>query len=216
MTVETTLSDSVESNDASQAALGGLDLDGPAPGSELDALVCALLLVSPTPSTIEQLAGGAGVTPDDIEEALVHLAVSEANGWVIQRHGESVQLGTAPRFARFVRRFLGLEREARLSAASLETLAIVAYQQPVTRAEVESIRGVDCSGVLATIHGRGLIEAVGRVQSPGNPIQYGTTADFLRHFGLTSLDELPPIGSVNGRDGLQTLQAAVASAGDEA
>ena len=195
-----------------QSELGLVEHDGPTPGPELDALVSALLLVSPAPATIVDLARGAGVDPNEIETALANLSKDERNGWLIQRHGDAVQLGTAPRFARFVRRFLGLDREARLSPASLETLAIIAYQQPVTRTEIEAIRGVDCSGVLATIHGRGLIEPVGRLSSPGNPIQYATTADFLRHFGLTSLEDLPPIGSVEGRDGLQTLQAAVAAA----
>lgn len=189
-----------------------IEQDGPKPGPELDALVVTLLLVSPTPATVDQLALGAGVDPADIEASLQQLMNGTTHGWVIQRHGDTVQLGTAPRFARFVRRFLGLDREARLSAASLETLAIVAYQQPVTRSEIEAIRGVDCSGVLATLHGRGLIESVGRVAGPGNPFQYSTTADFLRHFGLTSLEDLPPIGSVEGRDGLQTLQAAIAAA----
>lgn len=195
----------------SQSDLGIADHDGPPPGPELNALVSALLLASPAPASISQLAYGAGVEPEEIESALDHLAKDELGGWLVQRHGDTVQLGTAPRFARFVRRFLGLDREARLSAASLETLAIVAYQQPVTRGEIEAIRGVDCSGVLATIHGRGLIEPIGRLDSPGNPIQYATTADFLRHFGLSSLDDLPSIGSVNGRDGLQTLQATVAA-----
>lgn len=202
----------VTQTDNLQPELDMVERDGPEPGPELDALVIALLLVSPTPATVDQLARGAGVDPADIEVSLGQLTEPSSNGWVVQRHGDVIQLGTAPRFARFVRRFLGLDREARLSAASLETLAIVAYQQPVTRAEIEAIRGVDCSGVLATLHGRGLIEDVGRIAGPGNPFQYGSTADFLRHFGLSSLDDLPPIGSVEGRDGLQTLQAAIATA----
>ena len=111
-----------------------------------------------------------------------------------------VQLTTAPRFAEYVRRFLGLERQSRLSAAALETLAIVAYRQPVTRSEIESVRGVDCTGVLATLLQRSLIEAIGRGETPGNPNLYGTTPEFLMHFGLGSLDELPPLGDVNGQD----------------
>lgn len=207
--------DGNEHSGPSQAELGIIEYDGPQPGPDLDALVCTLLLVSPAATTIDELALGAGVNPTDIEAALDRLSGSTLNGWLIQRHGEKIQLGTAPRFARYIRRFLGLDREARLSSASLETLAIVAYQQPVTRAEIEAIRGVDCSGVLATIHDRGLIEAVGRLNTAGSPIQYGTTANFLRHFGLTSLDELPPIGNIDGRDGLQTLQAAIATADGE-
>jgi segregation and condensation protein B len=102
-----------------------------------------------------------------------------------------------------------LEREARLSSAALEVLAVIAYRQPVTRAEVEAVRGVDCAGVLATLHGRELIEAVGRLETVGHPIQYGTTPSFLRHFGLRSLAELPPLGDVEGKDAGVLLEAAL-------
>jgi segregation and condensation protein B len=105
--------------------------------------------------------------------------------------------------------FLGLDREARLSSASLETLAIVAYQQPVTRAEIEKIRGVDSSGVLAKLHARALVEPVARLATVGNPIQYGTTADFLNHFGLRSLADLPPLGEIGGKDGRALLDTAM-------
>jgi segregation and condensation protein B len=186
--------------------------DGPPPGPELDALIEALLLVAPEPATIEQLAQGAGVAVPDVEAALARLERADGRGWVVQRHRGTAQLATAPRFAPHVRRFLGLERETRLSAPALETLAIVAYQQPVTRAEVEAVRGVDCAGVLATLHGRGLIEAVGRLETVGHPIQYGTTPAFLRHFGLRSLEELPPLGEVEGRDAGVVLASAVAAA----
>jgi segregation and condensation protein B len=198
-----------------QLPLGGAqDYDGPPPGPELAALAEALLLVAPGPATLDELARGAGVPVEAMAATLTELDARGAHGrgWVIQRHNETVQLATAPRFASQVRRFLGLDREARLSAAALETLAIVAYQQPVTRAEVEAVRGVDCTGVLATLHGRGLVEAVGRLASVGNPIQYGTTPDFLRHFGLGSLADLPPLGTVDGRDARDALTAAVAAA----
>jgi segregation and condensation protein B len=185
--------------------------DGPPPGPERAALIEALLLAAVEPPTIEDLAAGAGLTGPEVETALAELEQQDGRGWVIQRHGATLQLATAPRFAAHVRRFLGLEREARLSGAALEALAVVAYQQPVTRAEIEAIRGVDCSGVLATLHARGLIEAVGRLPTPGNPIQYGTTPDFLRHFGLRSLAELPPLGEVEGRDARTALEAAAAA-----
>jgi segregation and condensation protein B len=180
--------------------------------ADLPALLEALLLVAPGPTTAEELARGAGVEWGRIEAALLELEQADARGWVVQRHGDRVQLATAPRFAPQVRRFLGLEREARLSTAALETLAIVAYQQPVTRAEIEGVRGVDCSGVLTTLLSRGLIEAVGRVQTAGNPFQYGTTPDFLLHFGLRSLADLPPLGQVEGRDGRAVLEAVASAA----
>jgi segregation and condensation protein B len=192
-----------------------LTLDAPGfaiSGSELVALVEALLLVAPEPVTIEHLACGSETHPAAIEEALTELETSSNRGWIVQRHGDTVQITTAPRFAEQVRRFLGLEREAKLSAAALETLAIVAYQQPVTRSEIEAVRGVDSSGVLSTLMGRGLVEIVGRLASVGNPMQFGTTPGFLQHFGMGSLSDLPPLGLVDGRDIATALQSAVAAA----
>jgi len=186
--------------------------DGPPPGPEQEALIEALLLVAPQPATIDELARGAGVDPVEIEAALASIEASDGRGWVVQRHRGTVQLATAPRFAGYVRRFLNLDRETRLSPAALETLAIVAYQQPVTRSQIEAVRGVDCAGVLSTLHGRGLVEQTGRLPAVGNPIQYGTTPDFLRHFGRRSLADLPPLGDVEGRDAGLLLDATVAAA----
>jgi segregation and condensation protein B len=178
------------------------------PDHELGALVEALLLVSPEPPTIEELAAGAEVRREEIERGLTWLEQREDRGWIVQRHGRRIQIATAPRFAGKIRLFLGLDREARLSSASLETLALVAYQQPITRAEIEAVRGVDSSGILAKLHARGLIEPVARLATVGNPIQYGTTAEFLNHFGLKSLADLPPIGQVGGKDGKALLESA--------
>lgn len=185
----------------------------PLPDDDLHALLEAFLLVAPQPPTLDELARGANVDISRIEQLLVALDGQPDRGWVLQRHGDTVQLATAPRFAEPVRRFLGLEREARLSAAALETLAIIAYQQPVTRTDVEALRGVDCAGVLATLHSRTLIEAVSRLPTVGNPIQYGTTPEFLRHFGLKSLAELPPLGTIDGRDARSALSESVTSGG---
>jgi segregation and condensation protein B len=194
-----------------------LDLPGLTPsGQELVALVEALLLVSPEPTTVEHLAVGAGAEVGEIEAALAELETSISRGWIVVRHGQTIQLSTAPRFAAHVRRFLGLEREAKLSSAALETLAIIAYQQPVTRAEIEAVRGVDSSGVLSTLMGRGLVEIVGRLSTVGNPMEYGVTPEFLKHFGLSSLADLPPLGSIDGRDVSTALQSAVAAAEEPA
>lgn len=182
---------------------------------ELGALVEALLLVAPEAPTIADLAGGANVSPAEVEAALAWLDEQRDRGWIVQRHGDTVSLSTAPRFAAQVRAFLGLEREAKLSAAALETVAIIAVQQPVTRAEIEAIRGVDSSGVLATLHGRGLIEGTSRRATVGSPIEYGTTPLFLKHFGLRSLADLPPIGMVNGQDGRRLLEDAAHRADGE-
>src|SRR5688572_30084924 len=133
--------------------------------TELPALIEALLLVASGPVALADLAEVAGARPDEIEGAVDRLIEIDDRGWVVQRHRDHVQLATAPRFAPHIRRFLGLEREARLSSAALETVAIVAYQQPVTRSTIEAIRGVDSTGVLATLLSRGLVEAGGRAES---------------------------------------------------
>ena len=164
---------------------------------ELHALIEALLLVAPDPVAPRDLAQAAGVSQAEIDAAID--AMNRADrGWTILRHHGTVQLASAPRFADRVRSFLKLNRESRLSGAALETLTLVAYRQPVTRAEIDALRGVDSSGVLAKLHARGLIEIVGRLSTVGNPIQYGTTIEFLRHFGLQSLGDLPPLEEISG------------------
>jgi segregation and condensation protein B len=95
--------------------------------------------------------------------------------------------------AESVERFLGLEATSHLSRAALETLAIVAYQQPVTRPQIESIRGVSSDGVMKSLLGKGLVQEVGRTDGPGRPILYGTTPDFLQYFGINSLIDLPAL-----------------------
>ncbi len=160
----------------------------------LDARVEALLFVAEEPPTIAQLAHALEVPAEAIEEALKALQERlKERGLRLQRHGDRVQLVTAPEAAEDVRRFLGLTTGPRLSTAALETLAIIAYRQPITRAEIEAIRGVNCDGVLRTLLARGLIAEVGRADGPGRPILYGTTLLFLQHFGLRSLADLPPL-----------------------
>jgi segregation and condensation protein B len=189
----------------------GMGLDGP----ELDAAVEALLMVATEPTHPNDLAQALDVHPDEVLGAIARLEERTGRGWIVQRHGQTLQISTAPRFAEYVRRFLGIERESRLSAAALEALAVVAYRQPVTRAEIERVRGVDCTGVLATLLSRGLIDMVGRQDSPGNPMLYGTTSAFLNHFGLSSLDELPPLGDVNGEDAGEHLTDLIVSVQSE-
>lgn len=199
-------------------APGQLRLDGtpdPLPPPELAALVEALLLVAPEPPTIADLAEAVSVSPEQIDAVITEMAGEHGRGWIVQRHGDYLHLATAPRFAAHVSAFLGLEREGKLSAAALETLAIVAYQQPVTRSDIESVRGVDSSGVLATLHARELIEPVSRLAVIGNPFQYGTTVGFLRLFGLSSLADLPPIGTFEGVDGSGLLRATMSGTGQD-
>ncbi len=185
------------------------DLRGP---RDIEALIEALLLAAPQATTVEELARGAELELAQVERALAAIEQRDERGWVVQRHRDTVQLATAPRFASQVRRFLNLDRETRLSAAALETLAVVAYQQPVTRVEIEAVRGVDCASVLATLHDRNLVNQLGRLDTVGHPIQYGTTPAFLRHFGFRSLADMPPLGQIDGRDARLLLEAATASA----
>ncbi|HEV2528124.1 MAG TPA: SMC-Scp complex subunit ScpB [Thermomicrobiales bacterium] len=218
--------DTAPSSEATASAAAPVPAPTPAelplpavPSAELPALLEAMLLVAPGPTPVGELARGAGVPEGEVERALADLAerfADDGAGVIVQRHAGTVQLASSPRFAPHVRRFLKLDRETRLSTAALETLAIVAYQQPVTRAEIDAVRGVDSSGVLATLHGRGLVEQVGRLSAPGNPVQYGTTAAFLRHFGLRSVADLPPLGAVDGQDAREALaEAARPVAGQE-
>ena len=165
----------------------------PVPVEDLPSLLEALLLVSPEPATIHDLARAAGVTASSVEVALDQLNASGSSGWTVIRHNGTAHLSTAPRWSEHVRHFLRIERESRLSGAAMETLTLVAYRQPVTRAEIDALRGVDSSGVLATLHARGLIEIAGRLPTVGNPIQYATTLAFLQQFGLASLADLPAL-----------------------
>ena len=176
----------------------GSDVDEErAPGDDnlsLAAQVESLLFVADAPVSVNRLAEALETTPTQVEQALSELeAIFASGGLRLQRAGNRVQLITAPEAASCVERFLGLEARTRLSRAALETLAIIAYSQPMTRPEIESIRGVSSDSVLRTLLSVGLIEEVGRAPTVGRPILYGTTFEFLQHFGLSSMDELPSL-----------------------
>jgi segregation and condensation protein B len=172
--------------------------DAPAGRCELPiaAQLEAILFVAERPLTVSELAKLLHISPDAVEDAVDALGLgSRERGVTLQRHGDALQLVTDPRAAPIVQRFLGLEMSSRLSAAAMETLAIIAYRQPVTRAQIEALRGVNPDGVIANLVARGLIQEVGRLNAVGRPILYGTTFEFLRAFGLRSLDDLPPAGA---------------------
>ena len=161
---------------------------------EIKPLIESLLFVADEPVAIGHLASAIGVEREAVEVALRELSEEyEQRGLRLQRKGERVQMVTAPEAAPHIERFLDLELSSTLSAPALETLAIVAYQQPITRAEMEAVRGVNCDSVLRTLVSKGLIEEVGRLSQAGRPILYGTTFEFLQHFGLQDLAELPPL-----------------------
>jgi segregation and condensation protein B len=177
----------------------------------LAGLIESLALVSEDGIEIPAIVEITSASAEQVETAIAWHNEQPHRGIVLQRHGDRVSISSNPAHASYIRRLLKLDREAKLTPAALEALAIVAYQQPVTRSEVDAVRGVDSSGVIATLHNRGLVEAVGRRQTVGAPIEYGTTIEFLRLFGLSSLDALPPLGIVDGRDLTTALHAAVAS-----
>jgi len=158
------------------------------------ARVESLLFVADAPVSVGYLAEALGVSAGEVERALADLEQSYAGrGLQLQRAASRVQLITAPEAAQCIERFLGLEARTRLSRAALETLSIVAYRQPITRRQIEAIRGVASDSVLRTLLSVGLIEEVGRARTVGRPILYGTTFEFLQHFGLRSLSDLPPL-----------------------
>jgi segregation and condensation protein B len=154
----------------------------------------ALLFVAPEPVAPAQLAAALDVTNSVVERGLKELEEAlQSRGLRLQRHGGRVQLTSAPELAELVERFLGLEAVSHLSRAALETLAIIAYQQPVTRPQIDAVRGVNSDGMMKSLLGKGLIMESGRADGPGRPILYSTTPEFLQHFGINSILELPPL-----------------------
>ena len=154
----------------------------------------AMLFVAAEPVTTAQLATALDVAPSVIERGLNELdSALAARGLRLQRHAGRFQLTTAPELAELIERFLGLEATTHLSRAALETLAIIAYQQPVTRPQIDSIRGVNSDSMMKSLLNKGLILESGRADGPGRPILYSTTPEFLQHFGLNSILEMPAL-----------------------
>jgi segregation and condensation protein B len=156
----------------------------------------ALLFVAPGLVSVAQLAAALDVSTNEVEAGLEALAAKYGapdSGLRLQNHRGRYQLTTAPEAAELIEHFLGLEATSRLSRAALEALSIVAYRQPATRPQVDAIRGVNSDYVLKSLLSKGVIEEIGRAETPGRPILYGTTPEFLQYFGLDSLDDLPPL-----------------------
>lgn len=155
------------------------------------------MFVAPGSIAPSQLALALEITQEEVETGLDSLETRYASspdfGLRLQRHRGRVQLTSAPQAAQLIERLLGLEASGRLSRAALEALAIIAYQQPATRPQIEAIRGVNSDGVMKSLLSKGLVQEVGRADAPGRPILYGTTPEFLQYFGLNSLGELPPL-----------------------
>ena len=164
----------------------------------LSAIIEALLFIAPGPVTPNQIATVLEVSINKVDTAISELetlykADSGRRGLRIRYHQGRIQLTTAPEASLAIEKYLGLEATTRLSHAALEALAIIAYTEPVTRPQIDAIRGVNSDGVLKNLLSKGLIEEVGRADAPGRPFLYTTTTDFLGHFGISALSELPPL-----------------------
>ena len=170
------------------------------PGQQLEdagqiaAVIESLLFVSGRPLTRAELRKLLDTGDEQVSEGLRALErelEQGQRGVRVQYLGEQVQLVTAPEYARYVAALLGLPMTAKLTTAALETLSVIAYRQPVTRSQIEAVRGVNSDRALTSLIQHGLVEEIGRAPTVGRPSLFATTADFLQQFGLTSMEQLP-------------------------
>jgi segregation and condensation protein B len=167
---------------------------------KLKLIIESVLFVAEDPVEIGALARLAGRREAEVSQAIELMATDyQDRGLRIQRTGSAVQMVTAPEAAHYVEQFLGVDEDQRISHAALETLAIIAYKQPISRQIIEAIRGVGCDRSLASLKARGLVTEVGRASTAGRPYLYGTTFRFLEHFGLEKPDDLPPLPDISPR-----------------
>ncbi len=156
----------------------------------------AVLFASGEPISIDRLAMVFEITPEKVVEVADLLSKKLTDndcGISLLRLENTYQLATKTEFNEYIKKAFDMRRRTPLSNAALEVLAVVAYNQPVTKAFIEQVRGVDCSGVVTTLVEKGLVEERGRLELPGKPLLYGTTKNFLRCFGLSDLSDLPPL-----------------------
>ncbi|MDD2362532.1 MAG: SMC-Scp complex subunit ScpB [Oscillospiraceae bacterium] len=164
--------------------------------NEYKAITQAVLFSSGEPVELSRLAEVIELDEDTTEriaDELMNEVNTGSGGLIIVRLDNCYQMSTKPAYAEYIRKALDIRRNMPLSQAAMEVLAIVAYNQPVTRAYIDQVRGVDCAAVIQGLVAKNLIEEKGRLELPGRPLLYGTTVDFLRCFGVSSLDELPPL-----------------------
>ncbi len=160
------------------------------------AAIEAVLFAAGAPVERERIAQALEITPDEVDSKIAAL-LDDYNkaqtGITIIRLKNSYQMVSRKEYAPQIRTVMDLRRNTPLSQAALEVLAVVAYNQPVTKAFVEQVRGVDCSGVIGSLTSKDLIEEKGRLELPGRPLLYGTTENFLRCFNISDLENLPPL-----------------------
>ena len=168
--------------------------------NEMQAAAEAMLFACGEPLEIERIAEILEIDVENAESLVLNIAAKyddSNSGIKIVKMDKKYQICTRKEYAEQVRDILDMKKNAPLSQAAFEVLAVVAYNQPITKAYIEQVRGVDCSGVISTLCQKGLIEEVGRLELPGRPLIYGTTAEFLKCFCITSLDDLPDIPELN-------------------
>lgn len=180
----------------------------------------AILFAAGDSVDISRIGKVLGTEPWEVRQAaesLSHEYEDQGRGFRLLRLEDRLQMVTAPEHSEAVSRVLEKRAQPKLSPTALEVLSIVAYYQPVTRAYIEQLRGADSSYTVAVLSERGLIAPCGRLEAPGRPILFGTTEQFLRVMGISSLEELPPLPNIATADGIQELQAAIdaAAARDE-
>jgi len=164
--------------------------------SELKATIEAIIFASGEPTSIDRLTEVLELEKADIvkiADSLIEDYKQRESGIKLIRLENNYQLCSNEKYFDYVKKALDIRRNAPLSPAALEVLAVIAYNQPVTKSFIEQVRGVDCSGVLGSLHEKGLIEEAGRLDLPGRPLIYATTMDFLRCFSINSLGDLPPL-----------------------
>ena len=181
---------------------------------DIESAIEGILFAAGEPVSADRICAALGAdraTVDAVAQRLADYYSYERRGIRLLRLDGAYQLCSAPEYADAVRQTLETRKPAQLSQPALEVLAIIAYFQPATRAYVDQVRGVDSTYTVGLLLERGLIEECGRLAVPGRPIQYRTTRDFLRCFGLASLDELPELPNSSGEDGQLTLEMQAAA-----
>ncbi|MCL2342682.1 MAG: SMC-Scp complex subunit ScpB [Firmicutes bacterium] len=179
---------------------------------ELEAAIEGILFAAGEPVPAARIALVLGVEPQDVFGAAEHIAAvleREGRGIRLLRLDQSLQLCSAPELGDLIARAIEQRRTPKLSQASLEALAVVAYFQPVTRAYIEQVRGVDSTYTVGVLAERGLIESCGRLDVPGRPTVYKTGENFLRVMGISSLDELPALPDFSSDDGIRLLKERI-------
>lgn len=182
---------------------------------ELQAAAEAVLFSVGEPIELERIAAALEIESESTEQLLMNLSASldeRGSGICLLKLSNKYQLSSRAQFAPQIRSVLEVKRNAPLSQAAFEVLAVIAYNQPVTKSFVEQVRGVDCSGVIATLCQKKLIEEKGRLDLPGRPLLYGTTSEFLRCFSVSALEELPELPNHDAEQSIEAVLEAAESA----